>query len=54
MSDSVKNSFSDFIDSVKGITKSAEQKAEDLEDTAKAKMNRLKTEARQKIEHSFS
>jgi gas vesicle protein len=54
LSDSLKDSFSDFIDSVKGMSRSGKKKTEALEDTAKAKMNGLKTEARQKVENSLS
>ncbi len=54
MSDSVKHSFSDFIDSVKGLYKGAEKKGEQLEDVARAKMNGLKAGTKQEVENSFS
>lgn len=54
LSDTVKHSFSDFIDSMKGIYKSAERKVDEIDDVASAKMNGLKAEAKQKIENSFS
>lgn len=54
MSDSIKHSFSDFIDSMKGMYKGAEKKVEEMDDVARAKMNGLKAEAKQKIENSFS
>lgn len=45
VTDSVKNSFNDFIDSVKGAYAGAKEDAEEFGDKAKGKMNSLKHEA---------
>lgn len=45
ITDSVKNSFSDFIDGVKETYAGAKENAEEFGDKAKGKMNNLKNEA---------
>ncbi|MCY7311172.1 MAG: YtxH domain-containing protein [Bacteroidota bacterium] len=46
ITDSVKNSFGDFIDSVKGAYAGAREDAEEFGDKATGKMNSLKNEAK--------
>lgn len=46
LTDTLKNSFSDFIDGVKDSYAGAKNDAEDMADTAKAKMNNLKNETK--------
>ncbi len=46
ITESVKNSFGDFIDSVKGAYAGAKEDAEEFGDKAKGKMNSLKNEAK--------
>lgn len=46
ITDTVKNSFSDFIDGIKDAYSGAKHDAEELGDKAKAKMNNLKNEAK--------
>ena len=46
ITDSVKNSFSDFIDGVKETYAGANEEVEEFGDKAKGKMNSLKNEAK--------
>ncbi len=46
LTDSLKNSFGDFIDGVKDSYAGAKGDAEDMADKAKAKMNTLKNETK--------
>lgn len=54
LADSVKTSFSELVDHVKNLYSKAEGAAQDAEQTAKAKMNKVKNDVNSVTENSFS
>jgi gas vesicle protein len=54
LADSVKSSFSDFIDQVKGVYNKAEDSADDAQQKVKAKMSNLKSDVKSTVDNSFS
>jgi gas vesicle protein len=54
VSESVKSTFSDFIDSLKNTFANATNAAEDMGDDAAAKVNTMKGEVKNEVQNSFS